>query len=240
MRPSDLATEQTLRFVEPALPKGARVLEAGCGRGALARRLLDAGFAVSAIDASDDAVDAARAAGVEAEKADFLAYRGGPFDAVLFTRSLHHMHPLPLALERAAALLAPGGVLVADEFAVDQMDRDTARWYYELASVLQAADLLAPDPDETPGIADPLERWRAAHRENPPLHGGRVMLAELRARFEIVTADHAPYLYRDFCERLEPSPRGLHAAERILEIERRRTEEQSLRAVGLRAVAKKK
>ncbi len=229
----DVPTEQTLRFVQPHLPKGGRVLEVGCGTGALARRLLDLGFSVAAVDRDPDAVRAARDRGVPAVEADFLTFRGGPFDAVLFTRSLHHIHPLELALDRAHALLAPGGTLLAEEFAVDQIDRDTARWYYDAQALLEAFDLLKPDPDAPVGVTDPVERWRVEHVHEPPLHGGRAMLAAIRDRFKVASASDAPYLYRYLCARL----RDPGFAPRIFELERRRVDASAVRALGLRLVA---
>ena len=44
-------------------------------------------------------------------EADFLTWEGAPgYDFVSFVATLHHL-PFPQALERAAALLRPGGVL---------------------------------------------------------------------------------------------------------------------------------
>ena len=65
------------------------------------------------------------------------------------------------------------------------------------------------------------------------------MLAAVRERFEIGAADEAPYLYRNFCERLEGSERGVQVARRILELESRLLRERDLTAAGLRIVGKK-
>ena len=62
---------------------------------------------------------------------------------VLFTRSLHHLQPLVSAVERAHQLLEPGGLLVADDFAVDQADRATAAYFYDARSLLVAAGALS-------------------------------------------------------------------------------------------------
>src|SRR5215475_11094388 len=45
---------------ESGLSKGAHVLDVGCGSGLLARKLLDAGFVVTGIDASSAMIDLAR------------------------------------------------------------------------------------------------------------------------------------------------------------------------------------
>src|SRR5438105_2105965 len=83
----------------------------------IAAALLAAGYEVTALDADAEAVAAARAAGVPALHADFLEADVGVHDAVLFTRSLHHIRDLALAAERAAAACAPRGLMVVDEFA---------------------------------------------------------------------------------------------------------------------------
>jgi SAM-dependent methyltransferase len=79
-------------------PPPARILDAGCGEGALSRELADAGYAVTSIDADPAAVAAARSAGVPAVRADLASYDDKPFDAVVMLLSLHHMHPLGTAL----------------------------------------------------------------------------------------------------------------------------------------------
>src|SRR2546421_12850364 len=119
VQPLDLELDELMGFLRAVIANGARVLEVGCGAGALARRLLDAGYALTAIDGAPEAIEKARARGVPAVESDFLAYQGGPFDALLFTRSLHHIHPLAAAAEHAARLLAPGGALGLDEFALE-------------------------------------------------------------------------------------------------------------------------
>ena len=75
-------------------PPPARILDAGCGEGTLSRRLADAGYAVTPVDADPAAVAAARAAEVPVVRADLASYDDEPFDAVVMLLSLHHMHPL--------------------------------------------------------------------------------------------------------------------------------------------------
>ncbi len=237
--PADLPVEQTLRFLDRALPMpGSRVLEVGCGSGALAARLQARGFHVTALDRSAEDVAAARARGVHAIEADFLSYQGEPFDAILFARSLHHLEALAKVMHRVHALLTADGLLVAEEFAVERADRDTARWFYELRSLLEAAGLMPPDA-EGAMAANPLERWYAEHEKEHPLHAGEDMLMAIASRFEIARHEEAPYLYRYVCDRIETSVRGLRVAHWVLELESLRIAERSLRATGLRVVARK-
>jgi SAM-dependent methyltransferase len=238
MGPLEWITEEVLRFVEGAVPPGARVLEVGCGRGALAAKLLARGWALTAIDRSPEAVQAAQGLGVPAAEADFLAYRGGPFDAVLFTRSLHHIHPLEGAVDQARHLLAPGGLLVLDEFAWDAVDRTTAAWFYDTMALLDAAEVLGQPWDHAVDGACPLERWRHAHAHDEPLHGGERMLEAIAGCFEYQRVDWTPCLYRRAADRLDPGARGGAIVARLHAIEALRIGQGVLKPAGLRVVAR--
>src|SRR4029078_9515057 len=76
--------------------------------------------------------------------------RDGSFDAIRFGRSLHHMDDVNAAAERAALLLAPGGVVVVDEFCPERIDRATASWLASIASSLQKAGVIG----EGTGLTD--------------------------------------------------------------------------------------
>jgi SAM-dependent methyltransferase len=95
----------TSDFIKRSLPTGARcILEVGCGSGELAASLLQTGLAVVAIDTDGDFVGAARRLGVDARVATWPDFEEGQFDAILFTRSLHHIHPLEKAVRQALAI----------------------------------------------------------------------------------------------------------------------------------------
>ncbi|MFL6075890.1 MAG: class I SAM-dependent methyltransferase [Mycobacteriales bacterium] len=186
--------------LDGALPAGggARVLDAGCGTGRLAAALTERGHHVTAVDSDAGAVAAARAAGVPAVHADITRYEGpaGGFDAVVFRLSLHHVEKLDRAVDAAAALLAPGGLLVVDEFAWDRVDAATARWFHGTADLLVAAGAVPAERqhDHPDGgrDADPAGRWRRQHAD---LHTGTAMLAALARRFPVDTARATPYLH---------------------------------------------
>jgi SAM-dependent methyltransferase len=134
-----------VRRVIPEGGRGLRVLEVGCGSGVLAERLVRDGVQLTAIDASEEQVAEARARGVPAVVSDFLAFEAPPFDAVLFTRSLHHIAPLQAGIAKIRTLVRPGGLVVADEFAHDEIDGFTAAWFWDLQAVLESCGALAPD-----------------------------------------------------------------------------------------------
>lgn len=94
---------------------GERILDLGCGDGALALRIAASGAAVVGIDASPDMVAAARAAGVDAHLGDAhaLAFDGG-FDAVFSNAAMHWMTRPDAVIAGCARALRPGGRLVAE------------------------------------------------------------------------------------------------------------------------------
>jgi SAM-dependent methyltransferase len=240
MRPAKLAVMETLRFVERALPsRPARVLDVGAGRGDISVELSSLGFAVTAIDRSEEAVLVSRSRGVETVHGDFFAYDAAPFDVILFSRSLHHLSPLGRAIDKAHALLAPGGLLLAEEFDLAAVDAVTALWHYDALALLEGAGVVIADHESAiPQDLDPLARWRIEHDHEPPLASANAMLEAIEARFEIVHVQTAPFLFRTACARMEESARGQRAAERLLSLERQRIERGLIKAVGWRCVAR--
>jgi SAM-dependent methyltransferase len=154
-------------FVAASLPPApARVLEVGCGRGDLARAIAALGYKVVAID--PEAPEGAIFRSVSLEDFD----DPGPFDAVVASRSLHHVPDLGGALDKVAALLRPRGVLVLNEHAWDRMDEATARWFLDRWS--------EADPDAPRSLDEFLEYWRTDHTG---LHGYEAIRRELDRRF---------------------------------------------------------
>jgi SAM-dependent methyltransferase len=91
-----------------------KLLDFGCGYGKLLRRMSAAGWDVTGLDFSDQAVNAVRAAGITAHQGTLphpqLASHS--FDAVTMEHALEHV-PDPLPVLRAAReVLRPGGALL--------------------------------------------------------------------------------------------------------------------------------
>ena len=135
--------QYTYDFIRRFLPPdGKRLLEIGCGTGELAAYLTKDGFQVTALDRDREMVAAARRLGVDARLAEWPDFRDGLFDAVLFTQSLHHIHPLRAAVRQAAACLSEGGRIIVEEFAYECADEKTLRWFTSAARLFGAAGLL--------------------------------------------------------------------------------------------------
>lgn len=167
-----VAVPPTLAHLTPLLPPPpARIVEAGCGRGALAAALADLGYDVTGVDRDQDMADAARDRGVSVIQAD-LREVTGEFDVVLCTRSLHHADDLDGVLAHAATLLVPGGRIVIEEFAWERVDRAGAHFLYDNRALLVATGVLDADAPD----GDPLDAWVEGHDF---LHRGDAMLAAL-------------------------------------------------------------
>jgi SAM-dependent methyltransferase len=104
-------------------PAPRRVLEIGCGDGELARAVSEHGYDVLAID--PEAPDGAIFRRTTIEELD----EPGPFDAVVASLSLHHVHELGAALDKILRLLH--GPLILNEFAWDRREPMTPEWEEE-------------------------------------------------------------------------------------------------------------
>ncbi|HEY6005933.1 MAG TPA: methyltransferase domain-containing protein [Anaeromyxobacter sp.] len=115
--------ESLSRFVGfAAVPRGGRVLDAGCGPGLVAEAFLEAGCDVLGVDLSAEMIRRAQARcarfGERArfeQRSLFDLSPGQPLDAALSRNVIHHLEDPQAFVARQAALVRPGGaVLVLD------------------------------------------------------------------------------------------------------------------------------
>jgi SAM-dependent methyltransferase len=168
------------------------VLEVGCGSGRLARALDDLGYRVVAIDPA-----APEGAIFQAVSLEEFADPGG-FDAVVASRSLHHIPDLADALSKLHRLLVPDGRLIVVEHAFERLDEPTARWYLEKRQARQRG---APS-----SLHACLAEWKADHAG---LHGYAAMRRELDRRFSERWFAWTPALCHELGEALEQEERAL-------------------------------
>jgi SAM-dependent methyltransferase len=166
-----------LRFVRANLPAPrARVLEVGAGDGELAHALRVDGYEVLAIDPDP------RGAEVLPVALNDLDEPNASFEAALAVTSLHHVEPLEASVGRLAEVLAPGGMLVVDEFDVGAFDEQAAEWWLGQRRALGGA----PEASAAELVSE--------HRAH--LHPLERIVAALEPYFEVGTPVSGPYLYR--------------------------------------------
>jgi SAM-dependent methyltransferase len=156
----------------------------GCGTGELALTLAARGHQITAID--PEAPDGAIFEQVALEEFSDTNL----FDAVVASRSLHHVHDLAAGLAKIHSLLE-GGVLILNEFAWDRMDEATARWYLSKK----------PKPDPKDKSLLPGNFPNAWIKEHEDLHGASAMLSLLDERFARERFEWVPYMAEHYLER---------------------------------------
>jgi SAM-dependent methyltransferase len=155
-------------FLLDVLPPRARVLDVGCGDGALVERLAEAGFDSVGVDPNAPA--ASRLVRERVEDATGI----GRFDAVCSVMALHHADLEPV-LESIGGLLRPGGLVLVSEFSWDAYDERAAAWVAE------------HDPARDGSVA-------AWHDEHEGLHSGERVRSALDEAFEWRSLTNRPYL----------------------------------------------
>ncbi|WP_245585084.1 class I SAM-dependent methyltransferase [Solimonas flava] len=141
---------------------GERVLDLGCGDGALTEQLVERGATVVGADASPELVAAARARGLDARVLDGQALPfDAEFDAVFSNAALHWMKRDPDAvLAGVARALKPGGRFVAEMGAAGNVA--AIRGAVHEAMARRGLDATAADPWFFPTLADYRRRLQAA------------------------------------------------------------------------------
>lgn len=234
-------TQFTRDFIKRSLPAGARrVLEIGCGSGELAASLLQDGVSLIAIDNDADFIAAARGLGVDARIAAWPDFEDGLFDAVLFTRSLHHMHPLDKAVQRAADTLVIGGRLIVEDFAYETADEKTLQWFANVIDQLDGADLLVKGDDFLSTLRsrnETLKIWRENHESG--LHTAANVFAEIRRVFGETQCEEAAYYFRYLSRAIVPNADRDKVLQDLAEQETELIARGTILALGRRFVAER-
>ena len=166
---------------------GQRILEIGCGDGALVRRLAN-DFEVLGVDPEGEKSNVVRA-----ERFEELDEE--PFHLVFASVSLHHLDDPALARDSLRRLTAPGTTMLVREFDRLAMDHEpTLRWWYDHRKAREHA----PDNEEAL-LPDSFEgfvpEWRSMMEHHVrPWPDVRVLLHS--SGFETVREEPMAYLYR--------------------------------------------
>jgi SAM-dependent methyltransferase len=213
----------TYEFVTANLPPGARrILEVGCGDGSLAALIQEDGLEVVAIDSDPGAVESAKAAGVDARLMAWPEPIGTEFDAILFTRSLHHIPALDEAVAAAGRALGPKGRVIVEDFRSEGGSEKSNGWFTELARSLVADNAVDAN------LGQLLDKLAPADHD---LHSSGV-IAEALDGFDVVAGD-AAYYFRY----LEPHLRRPGMAQALLDEELARIDSGAIDPLGKRFVA---
>ena len=120
---SDRPVDDTLRVIKAILAplERRRIVEIGCGRGALLAGLAEAGARVAGIDPDAEALAYARRTAPTAilrqAHPERLPFTDGAVNAALFVNSLHHIPAagMATALAEAARIVEPGSDIIVVE-----------------------------------------------------------------------------------------------------------------------------
>jgi SAM-dependent methyltransferase len=217
----------THAFVRAALPEPCHsLLEVGCGNGELAQMLRRDGFEVVAIDSDPDAVQGAVQRGVDARLATWPTALDETFDAILFTRSLHHIHDLKGALDAAVARLRHGGRIIVEDFRAEGASDSARTWFAGLCRLLHTSGALR----EGVNLAAILDR-AAPNAHEHELHSSDSIRSVLARRGAVGEQD-AAYFFRY----LEPEFVATEAAQAFLDQELSLIRSGALDALGKRFV----
>jgi SAM-dependent methyltransferase len=235
-KPVDIATRETVAFLTSHLPSGAEMLEVGCGEGAVAAELSRRAYRVIGIDSDAEAVARTQRHGVRAVVASWPEFAGAPVDAIAFTRSLHHIHPLHGAVGRARELIKPLGSLLVEDFDFAAASDATIQWFFgalhsQAAGVLihRTAGTFVDDLLRSEG---PSALWHRRHDHD--LHSIAEMRQAIAAHFIVGEVEATPYLYRYLVPVLAETAEAAAFIDQVFQEEMRLGKQDEIVLIGRR------
>ena len=238
--PIEIPTAATVSFVESHLPSGATILEVGCGAGHVAAQLSKRGFDVIGIDSDKEIVSQARHLNIRIISANWPDIDVDRVDAVVFTRSLHHISPLPEAISKAQNVLKSDGKILVEDFAFHDADLAALEWFLTVLRSRKGRELVSASPNDfvttLVNASNVLNAWRQDHDHD--LHTADEMALAIGAVFNIREIQHTPYLYRYLVDVLPDTREATSFIEEIYSEESRLGKMGAFPLIGRRIVAK--
>jgi SAM-dependent methyltransferase len=215
-------------------------LEIGCGNGEVAACLSAMGYVVLGIDGDSRAVAQARRRGVDARCTVWPEFPGlGSFDAVVFTRSLHHLTPLEPAVMRATQVLVPGGKVIVEDFAFSDLKQQTIDWFEGIVELLDAAGAFGARGSGFGWQVLTARGEGHVRVADHDLHSASEMRQALTACCTLIADDPAPYLYRYVWPMLRGGRRREALLARVRDLESRAAASGLISPLGRRFVGVK-
>ncbi|MBP9093281.1 class I SAM-dependent methyltransferase [bacterium] len=258
--PLSFAARITASFALGCLKPKSRVLDVGCGGGAIAAAMTKGGLLVTAIDPSQSAVEKTTSLGVTCFNSELEKFEHEEFDALLCSRSLHHMQPLDKAISAAHRLLKPNGLLLVEDFGYERVDQKTAIWLFNLAQLIAAeqrtdkaleggkdakhghswlteerheSNTLGPGHEQSEAITI----WRRHHEVDHHVSSFERVKNALLDKFEIIEERSVPYLFHYLCDLLPATKSGAIRATLIYNWERELAQVGGIEMCGARIIA---
>ena len=185
MYPNDLAEMEA--WIRSYARPGDRVLEIGCGDGALVRRLM-ADYDVTGVDPNASPEPAVLSLAFEELDA-------APFDVVFASVSLHHLADRTTAAATLRRLTQPGTMMLVREFDRVLNDHEpTLHWWFTHRQLEDPEEHSGhqPLPGTFEAFVPDWRHWMQHHVST----WAEVLDMLLAADFETVSDVRAPYLFR--------------------------------------------
>jgi SAM-dependent methyltransferase len=258
--PLSFAARITASFALGCLKPKSRVLDVGCGGGAIAAAMMKGGLLVTAIDPNQTAVEKTTGLGVTCFNSELEKFEHEEFDALLCSRSLHHMQPLDKAIAGAHRLLKPNGLLLVEDFGYERVDQKTAIWLFNLAQLIAAeqrtdktikevkegkhghswltgerheSNTLGPGHEQSEAITI----WRHHHEVDHHVSSFERVKNALLDKFDIIEERSVPYLFHYLCDLLPATKSGAFRASLIYNWERELAQVGGIEMCGARIIA---
>jgi SAM-dependent methyltransferase len=239
INPIDVPTLATVSFIESNVPNAGSILEIGCGSGHVAADLSKRGYTVAGVESDQEALAQARNRDVDVIDGSWPHISVERVNAVIFTRSLHHISPLPEAIVRIGDVLLPNGTVLVEDFAFDEVSPSAIKWLLSVIESPEAQALISHDTDsfvtKLCGASNPLNAWHEDHDHG--LHTFGKMTCEIAQVFAIRGTQQVPYLYRYLVPNLPDTPKAAAFIAEIYDEESYLGNKGTISLVGRRIVA---